>query len=288
MRTFQTGVWASGVCLLAALFAGGGTAVGAPADSPPAADAEAIEYRLRAGDRLTDVAKTFRVTVQDLMEANDVRDPNSLREGQRIRVPNAWVRETAELRRQRDDLEASVQALDGQLADQQKSLVALQADLDRTKGERDSLAWEMTTTRAWQRGAGVIGVLFVVLLAWTLKVLAERARLLRRLRLGAQENAALAAAKEKYRQVSGQFDLRYHMLVRGRVEDPKPYLAEGTAILRRVFAEGEAGIERLLGEMRAEREKAERALDADRSLLDGLLHRLRALLPNDRFRPHAP
>ncbi len=280
MRTLQTGVWASALCLLAAL--------AAAADSPPAADAEALEYRLRAGDRLTDVARTFHVTVQDLMDANDVRDPNTLREGQLIRVPNAWVREAAELRRQRDELEAAVQSLDGKLEDQQKSLATLQADLDHTKGERDSFSWQLATTRAWQRGAGVITVLFVVLLAWTVKVLAERARLLRRLRLGAQENAALAAAKEKYRHAAGQVDLRYHMLVRGRVEEPKPYLAEGTSILRRVFAEGEAGIERILAEMRAEREKAERALDADHSVLEILLHRLRALLQNDRFRPHAP
>jgi LysM repeat protein len=44
-------------------------------------------YTVRAGETLALIARVFQVTVQDLMEANGITDPDSIREGQVLRIP---------------------------------------------------------------------------------------------------------------------------------------------------------------------------------------------------------
>lgn len=50
---------------------------------------EAITYVVQAGDTLTEIAERFNVSVDAIMEANDIENPDSLREGQELGIPVA-------------------------------------------------------------------------------------------------------------------------------------------------------------------------------------------------------
>lgn len=61
--------------------AGGDEAAALPAASKPAA------YMVREGDNLTRIAKRFNITLQALIEANNLRNPNLLYVGTTLRIP---------------------------------------------------------------------------------------------------------------------------------------------------------------------------------------------------------
>jgi LysM repeat protein len=61
-----------------------------PTSTPPAAtetERPELEYRIQPGDTLGDVAVRFDVTVDDLMEANGITDPDRLEVGQTLIIP---------------------------------------------------------------------------------------------------------------------------------------------------------------------------------------------------------
>ncbi len=67
-----------------------------PAASPPVSETpvagsspqpEPMTYVVQSGDSLSEIASRFDVTLDDLMEANDIVDPDSIREGQTLQIP---------------------------------------------------------------------------------------------------------------------------------------------------------------------------------------------------------
>lgn len=69
---------------------------GSPSTSPepgetPAAEAtnqpETLTYVVEAGDSLSGIAKRFNVSLEVVMEANDITDPDSIRQGQELVIP---------------------------------------------------------------------------------------------------------------------------------------------------------------------------------------------------------
>ena len=54
---------------------------------PPAPSPEVISYTVRAGDTLAKIATQFGVTVEEIVEANDIEDPNRIEVGQVLIIP---------------------------------------------------------------------------------------------------------------------------------------------------------------------------------------------------------
>jgi len=54
---------------------------------PPAPSPEAITYTVRAGDTLAKIAGQFGTTVEEIVEANDIEDPNRIEVGQVLIMP---------------------------------------------------------------------------------------------------------------------------------------------------------------------------------------------------------
>jgi LysM repeat protein len=64
------------------------TPVPTPTSPPPAQPTAApIKYTVQPGDTLYGIALTFGVTVDDIVRANNIADPNSLSEGQVLTIP---------------------------------------------------------------------------------------------------------------------------------------------------------------------------------------------------------
>jgi LysM repeat protein len=62
----------------------------APQGTPAPAvtgSAETTTYTVRAGDTLTEIAARFNVSVESIMQANNISDPDSIREGQELVIP---------------------------------------------------------------------------------------------------------------------------------------------------------------------------------------------------------
>ena len=256
---------------------------------PDAARDEFFSYPLRSGESLNDVARIFRVPAQELATINRITDPNRLQLGQIIRVPNGFARETAELRAERQQLLEQKSRTAQDVQAQSRAAAAIETQLRQLQSEKDFVARELATMVRWRKTATGALVLFFVALAWALKSLLERAKLARKHKSLAAENAALAAAKEKYRQAAGQLELRYQNLYRGKGDPAKITVADGISKLRSVFGEGSAQIEGLLMQIRVEREKQKKLVETEeKATLAWLPHPLRELLDRRRLKYHMP
>jgi LysM repeat protein len=72
------------------------TPVPTPTSPPPAQPTSApIKYTVQPGDTLFGIALTFGVTVDDIVRANNIADPNSLSEGQVLTIPQRSAPATA-------------------------------------------------------------------------------------------------------------------------------------------------------------------------------------------------
>lgn len=262
--------------------------LGSGAGAEPSPREESFRYPLRAGESLTDVSRIFRVPLQQLMELNQITDPNRLSVGQTLTVPNSFAREAATLSSERDRLLKEKQLAERESAERQGAVANLEAQVRELQDERTALNREVAATGHWKKGAKVLSLLLLGAVAWALMARAQRAVLAWRLRALVAENAALETAKEKYRRACSQLELRYQRLYRGRGEAPAEVISEGASRLNRTFDEGSAQIERLVAGLREEREKEGRLLGAERRGLAQLFHFLRGLLTRNRLKYHTP
>ena len=183
------------------------------ADDPPSAAVdEYFLYPLRAGESLTDVARTFHVSVQDLVSINHLGDVDHLQIGQTIRVPNGFAHETAALRAEQSRVLEEKRRAERESAERQRALLDLQARQRQLEAERNTFAAELATLASWRVTAKITLGLFLLALAWAFKSRIERVRTARRHAAMAAHNAALSAAKERYRQAAAQLELRYQKL----------------------------------------------------------------------------
>jgi len=262
------------------------------ADSPPRTASGRIEqayfsYPLRPGESLNDVARIFRVAPEELAALNQIRDPNHLQIGQLLRVPDGFAQEAAELRAERERLLVEKQRTDRQSDARGRTIAGLETQLGQVQAEKNAVAAELAANVQWHKTAMVVSILLIAALAWGLKSRFDRANLERRQRMLRAENAALIAAKDRYRQAASQLELRYQNLYAKKSDEPVPYaVAEGVERLGRAFKEGSGEVERLLAEFRAEhRRKAPQGEEKSRARP---FHAVRDLLERQRVKYHTP
>ena len=67
------------------------TPVPSPTAAPPTNTAgpagEPTTYKIKAGDNLSSIALQFGITVEDIVKANNIEDPNEIYEGQELIIP---------------------------------------------------------------------------------------------------------------------------------------------------------------------------------------------------------
>jgi murein DD-endopeptidase MepM/ murein hydrolase activator NlpD len=291
MRPLRLAAWAASLCLLAVMWA----RPTVHAESPPPLTASGTGegyflYPLRSGESLSDVARIFRVRVEELAALNQIRDPDRLQIAQLLRVPDGFAREAATLRAERDRLRAEKQRADRESDARQQRIAALETHLRQLQAEKDAVNAELAANVQWHEAALLVSILLLGTLAWGLKSRFDRANLARRQRVLSAENAALTAAKDRYRQAVSQLELRYQNLYgKKKREEPIPLaVAEGIERLGRAFDEGSSELERLLAAVKAERERQGAVLQGDEKVRAWLFHPLRELLERQRVKYHAP
>jgi LysM repeat protein len=272
--------WNLAACTFACIlsFSSVGWTEGNGAGKPPSFNQDQtsfLEYRLRAGESLGEVAHLFRIPVGELAQVNQITDPTRLQAGQLLKVPNVFAQQTAQLQQERGQLLTEKARLEKQLSEQQKTLTATKADLQKREAEQTALVQTLSTTRQWQRGAWSLAVLLLGVLAWTFLLRADRKDLQRKLSLLTQENEALQVAKEKYRQAAAQLELRYQKLYSAREKVPEKFVSDGATLISRFFVDGSAQLEQLLASIQAERAQIEQLADKEQKVWDSFLHPFR-------------
>jgi LysM repeat protein len=255
-------------------------------DLPAAAVDEYFAYPLRAGESLSDVARTFHVSVQDLTSINHLGDVDYLQIGQTIRVPNGFARETAALRAERSRVLEEKRRVERESAEQQRALADLQARQSQLEAERNTLAAELARLGNWRVTAKITLALFLLALTWAFKSRIERARTARKHVAMAAHNAALSAAKERYRQAAAQLELRYQKLYGGRAEPVSGTVRDGMDRIRAAFGEGSAEIERQLARFVGAR--AAESVQVEEKGRAWIPHPVRELLERNRLKYHTP
>jgi hypothetical protein len=272
--------------LILGLSAALATSVLAQQEVAPSA-ADTFAYPLRAGESLGDVARIFRVPVQDLLTLNRIQDANRLQLGQVLRVPDAFAREAAELRAREQSLVAEKSAALRKARESEQALAAREAQLRQTEAERDGLQRALAANASWQRAATMLLGLLAAAILWALKSHLQTAWMARRERVLTAENESLRVVKERYRLAAAQLELRYQSLYGKRRELLAYSIAEGLERLQRAFGDGTNQMERLLAQFSAESARYVRATEGSRARA-WLFHPLRELLDRHRLKYHAP
>src|SRR5262245_35069077 len=65
---------------------------------------EFLEYHLRRGESLDDIAQLFRIPVAELAQLNKITDPTRLQINQTLKIPNIFARQVTAFREERDRL----------------------------------------------------------------------------------------------------------------------------------------------------------------------------------------
>jgi LysM repeat protein len=255
---------------------------------PSAAVDEYFLYPVRAGESLSDVAHTFHVSVEDLLAINHLADVDYLQIGQTIRVPNGFARETAVLRAEQARVLEEKRRADRESTERQRALLDLQARQRQLEAERNELAAELATLASWRATARIALGLFLLALAWAFKSRIERARTARRYAVMAAHNAALSAAKERYRQAAAQLELRYQKLYGGLGDSASVAVRDGVERIRAAFGEGSAEIERQLARLGGERIADRDSANGEEKGRAWIPHPVRELLERNRLKYHTP
>jgi LysM repeat protein len=257
-------------------------------DLPSAVVDEYFLYPLRAGESLSDVARTFQVSVQDLTSVNHLGDVDHLQIGQTIRVPNGFAHETAALRAEQSRVLEEKRRVERESAERQRALADLQARQRQLEAERNAFAAELATLASWRVTAKIALGLFLLALAWAFKSRIERARTARRHAAMVAHNAALSAAKERYRQAAAQLELRYQKLYGGLAEPVSGTVRDGVDRIRAAFGEGSAEIERQLTRLAGARAADRESVHAEEKGRAWIPHPVRELLERNRLKYHTP
>lgn len=230
------------------------TAPAADTEAPPPPAAEEFEYVMRPGESVFGVARTFRLSPEELARYNGIDDPSRLRVGQTLKVPDAFALMVTKLTAERSDLQREIQRRDAEITTLRQA--ALDATSQRDHALREGA--EVEAERQWlveyKRHTFPLFGALIALVIWSASMVFERSRLTQRASSLALENAALAAAREVYRSAVSQVELRYQRLHGTKQIERrgvKGEVADGAAALRRIFADGTARIERLLADRAA-------------------------------------
>jgi LysM repeat protein len=256
--------------------------------APPGATDEFFLYPVRAGESLGDIARTFHVSVQELSSINHLAEVDYLRIGQTIRIPNAFARETAELRAVQARILGDKRQVERESAQRQRELAGLQERERQLEVERSAISAELASMAGWRSTAKVALGVCLLALGWGLRNRVERVRLSRRHAFVSAQNAALVVAKERYRQATAQLELRYQKLY-GGVRDPVSHtVQDGVERISAAFGEGAAEIEHQLARLEGERAKEGGSASPEEKGRAWILHAVRGLLERNPLKYHTP
>jgi len=248
---------------------------------------EFLEYRLRQGEALGDVARIFRIPVAELAQLNGISDPTRLQVDQALKIPNIFARQVTELRGERNRLLTEKAQLAQQLKEEQQTLTTKEHALRRTEADNEALAQELAAVGQWRLGAEVLSIMLLGVFGWGLLVNNDRAGRGRQIATLRQENMALEVTKEKYRVAAAQLEFRYQKLYSGRSEKPSQLATEGATLLTQTFETGCAHLEQYLSAIKTEREKEEQLLQSEQRIFDLLRHPFRELHQRYRLKYHS-
>lgn len=283
MKPLRSCRWATLLCLLAVAWGGGI----ASADEPSGTVEETFAYPLRPGESLPVVARIFRVPAEELARRNGIEDTTRLQVGQVIQVPNGFAREAAELRAERDRLRRDGAGAGRELAERDGRIADLETRLAALASEKAALAAALAATEDWRQRALALAALLALAVLWAVKSRFDRARFAWKNRTLVTENAALAEAKDTYRRVAAQVELRYQRLYGGRQEFASEFISEGIERIRRAYKDGSREIESLLRTLEAERELRAHPLARLRAAAARLFHVPARELPAAEAQDHA-
>jgi LysM repeat protein len=255
---------------------------------PPGATDEFFLYPVRAGESLSDIARTFRVSVEDLTAVNHLAEVDYLQIGQTIRVPNGFARETAELRAEQARILEGKRKAERESTQRQRELATLQERERQLERERSAISAELASMAGWRNTAKMALAVCLLALGWGLKNRVERIRLSRRHAMVSARNAALMAAKERYRQAVAHLELRYQKLYGGLRNPDSITIEDGIERIHAAFDDGSAEIERLLARLEGERAKNQEPSATEEKGRAWLLHPVRELLDRSRLKYHTP
>jgi len=243
-----------------------------------------LEYRIHRGETLENTARLFAIPIEELARLNHISDPTRLQIDQLVKIPNVFARQVAQLQEERTRLLQDKEQLEQQARQQQSLFAAKEAEFHKIEGENVTLADELAAVGHWKRGAQILAGLLLGVFIWGLRSRKEQARHGHTLAVLFQENAALTAAKEKYRQAAAHLELRYQKLFSARSQVPEKFISEGVALITRSFAEGSAQLEHLLAKIQTERSIEEQTASREQTVIDSLLQPLRGFW--HRFKYH--
>ncbi len=256
--------------------------------APPGATDEFFLYPVRAGESLSDIARTFHVSVQELSSINHLPEVDYVQVGQTIRIPNAFAREATELRAEQARILADKSRAERQSAQRQRELAGLQERERQLEAERGAISAELASMRGWRNTAKVALGICLLALGWGLKNRVERARLSRKHAFVSAQNAALVVAKERYRQAAAQLELRYQKLY-GGLRDPVSHtVQDGVDRISAAFGEGAAEIERQLARLEEKQAKDGGSASAEEKGRAWIPHPVRGLLERNPLKYHTP
>lgn len=245
---------------------------------------EFLAYRLHRGETLEDIARLFRLPTEELARINSISDPTRLQIDQPLKVPNVFARQMVQLQEERTRLLGEKEQLAQQVREQQGLLAAKEIEFRKVDTEKTALADELASIGQWKRGAQALMALLLGIFAWELFSHKERSRQARAFARLTQENTALTAAKEKYRQAAAHLELRYQKLYSTRSQISEKFVPEGVALIARSFTEGSAQLEHLLAAIQAERVTEEQPASKEQTVIDSLLQPFRGFW--QRFKYH--
>lgn len=200
----------------------------APANAP---DADGpLEYRLHAGETPGEVAALFRMPLDELLRQNGIRDPNRLRVGTVLQIPDPRVAALDALRAERRQLEGAVASLRNELARRDDRIDGLEAEAHDAAAERVALqrrlaGYTLVRTVAVVAVGAALGLVIALLLALA------RARDEHRRRVIVVKNTeVLRDAVERYRSLGAQLELKYQNLYRQNGAAARPGSAASTLL----------------------------------------------------------
>jgi hypothetical protein len=244
---------------------------------------EFLSYPLRSGESLGDVARIFRIPVEELLQINRVGDPSRLPIGYTLKIPNVFSRQTTQLRQERDYLAAEQARARTEAREGQQVIAALRGEVQRLTAENDSHTAQLAATAWWRRTAALLVGLLAFSVWWSWLLQKSRKALTKNMASLTRENTALNVAKERYRQAAAQMELRYQKLYRGGESTPAKFIQDGVVFIERTFNEGSARMEQILAAILREQKSAEVAAQADRQE-ESLFRTLRNFLQRYRLK----
>lgn len=212
-------------------------------------------YPLRAGESLGDVARIFRVSVDELLQVNRIADPSRLPIGYALKIPNAFARQITELQQERNRLAAAQDQLRAEAEQRQQSIATLLDEVRKLEQENAFWTARQTMTGWWRLAALVLAGGLLLSLGWGWFLHRNRNALSKSMASLLKNNEALTIAKDKYRQAAAQLELRYQKLYRLGEANPAKVAQGGIAFVEKAFNEGSAQMERILAAIQREQEK---------------------------------